>query len=148
MNLIKANSFPRTYRGIDSIFDDFFKRTWVDFAATDTFNSHPAVNIKESDDGFELELAAPGLLKEDFKVYIDDDSLTISATKEASTEKTSEAGYKRREFNFASFKRSFQLPESVNTETIGANYKDGILYVSLPKREEAKKQPARTIEIS
>ena len=147
MNLIKASSFPSTYRNIDNVFDDLFKRTWIDFAGTENFTSHPSVNIKENDDNFELELAAPGLSKADFNVHIDNNLLTISANKEASTEETSAITYKRREFNYGNFQRSFQLDDSIDTENIGANYKNGLLFVNLPKREEAKKQPARTIAI-
>ncbi len=147
MSINKVNSFPSTYRSVNSVFDDLFKRAWVDFAGTDNFISHPAVNIKENDDNFELELAAPGLDKEAFNINLNEGVLTVSTSLENKEEKT-ETGYKRREFNYSSFKRSFHLPDTVDSKGIVANYENGILLVSLPKREEAKKKPARTIEIN
>ncbi|MCL4165414.1 UNVERIFIED_CONTAM: hypothetical protein GTU68_058213 [Idotea baltica] len=95
-----------------------------------------------------MEVAAPGLSKKDFKVELDKDVLTISAEVEKKSEGIEE-NYTRKEFSKYSFKRSFTLPEQkVDGEKIIANYKDGVLYVSLPKREEAKPKPARSIEIS
>lgn len=146
MSLIKANNLPSHYRSVNSVFDDLFKRAWVDFAGTDNFISHPAVNIKENDDKFELELAVPGLSKEQVNIHLDEGVLTISATTEQKEEVT-ESGYKRREFNYNSFKRSFHLPDTIDSASIGASYENGILLVNLPKREEAKKKPARNIAI-
>lgn len=147
MSINKVNKFPSTYRNVNSVFDDLFKRAWVDFAATDNFNSHPAVNIKENDDNFELELAAPGLNKEAFNLNLNEGVLTVSTITESKEEKT-KTGYKRREFNYSSFKRSFHLPDTIDSKGIVANYENGILLVALPKREEAKKKPARTIQIN
>lgn len=109
----------------------------------------PAVNVKEDDGTFSLEVAAPGLNKEDFKVKVDKDILTISSEVENKTEDTDSAGkYTRKEFSYRSFQRSFTLPESVDGDGINAKYENGVLHVSLPKREEAKVKPAREIEIA
>jgi HSP20 family protein len=107
----------------------------------------PAVNITESDDNFKLAVAAPGLSKEDFKISIDNDLLSISAeTKEEKN--SSNEKYNRKEFSFSSFKRTFTLPEHVDVEKIAAAYDSGVMTLTLPKREEAKPKPAREIKIS
>lgn len=109
----------------------------------------PAVNIKQSETDFSLELAIPGLGKEDIKISVDKDVLTISSEKKSETEEKEESGtYTRREFSYHSFKRSFTLPESVNTDKIDAKFENGVLYLHLPKREEALPKPARLIDIS
>lgn len=110
-------------------------------------HSFPAVNVLESENAFKIELAAPGLKKEDFKVNIHENTLTISTEKKAETEET-EGNYTRKEFNFASFKRSFTLPKSVDGEKIVATYTDGVLGLELPKKEEAKPKEPRLIEIA
>jgi HSP20 family protein len=99
----------------------------------------PSVNITETDRSFEVEMAAPGLEKKDFKINLDNDVLTISAEhrEEYQQEKKN---YTRQEFNYQAFERSFVLPNSVNAESINAEYKDGILHLMIPKKEEAKKK--------
>ena len=109
-------------------------------------NTRPAVNIKETEEGYGLEVAAPGFAKEDFKIDLDHDLLTISVEKENKTEEEKN-GYTRREFNYASFKRSFTLPETVDREKIQASYTNGILNVGLPKKEQEQKLK-RNISIS
>ena len=106
----------------------------------------PAVNIKETETGFELELIAPGLKKEDFNVEVENELMTISADFEENREENNE-GYSRKEYSFRSFKRSFTLPETIDDEAIKADYKDGVLRLSLPKREEALPKPKRLISI-
>ncbi len=131
---------------LDRIFDD---RKWLGTTENDLIaNSFaPAVNIKETESGFSVELAAPGMKKEDFKLSIEHDRLSISA--EAKTEKKEDDdSYSCREFSYHSFQRSFSLPENaVDQDKISAQYRDGILYVELPKRDEIKTKPARTIDI-
>ena len=107
----------------------------------------PAVNITESKDDFAIELAAPGLEKKDFNVEIHNNVLTISCQKEMKNEVEDEK-VMRREFSYTAFKRSFTLPESADGDKIKANYNEGILKLSIPKREEAKEKPARQISIS
>lgn len=110
-------------------------------------SSTPAVNIIEGKDDFKIEVAAPGLSKEDFRINLDNDLLTISANKETKTEEQNET-YTRREFSYSSFCRSFTLPETVDGEKISASQKEGILTIHVPKKEEAKVKPAREIAIA
>ena len=94
----------------------------------------PAVNVKETEEAFEVSLAAPGLNKEDFKLSVEDDRLSIRAEQEGKNEESNER-YTRKEFSFQSFSRSFLLPENVNSNDISASYENGILKVQLPKVE-------------
>jgi HSP20 family protein len=121
--------------------DDFFP------VITNRNNSMPAVNIRESEKNFILELAVPGIDKKDLKIDINDDVLTISSETKSENEENND-GYKRKEFSYSTFCRSFYLPENVNREKIGASYKDGILNVELPKMEEEKNKISRQIKIS
>nr|WP_321225508.1 Hsp20/alpha crystallin family protein [uncultured Psychroserpens sp.] len=129
--------------------DDIFNRDLPSVFASN-FNTGitlPKVNIKETADDFMVEMAVPGLKKSDFHLNLDNQVLSISTeTKEENEIK--EENYTRREFGYSSFKRTFTLPESVNDEKIDANYKDGILSILLPKKEEAKQKPARSIKVS
>jgi HSP20 family protein len=110
--------------------------------------SLPAVNIREDEKAFYLELAVPGMNKNDLKIEVKDDVLTISAEQKEEKQEDFE-GYKRREFSYNSFCRSFYLPDDVNGEKIGAAYKDGILNVEIPRLEEdKKKEKIRTVSIS
>lgn len=121
-----------------SLFDDFLVR---DLSKSKDFGTLPAVNVKETDSAYELELAAPGMEKKDFKIELENDTLSISAQIEnKSEEKESEGKYSRREFSYRSFRRVFNLPENmVNSEQVSANYKDGILHVIVPKKEQTTK---------
>jgi HSP20 family protein len=137
---IARRNFRPFYMG--SIFDnDFFP-----VMSTNT-NSMPAVNIKEDEKSFMLDLAVPGIDKKDLKIDINEDLLTISSETKNDSEENKD-GYKRKEFSYTSFCRSFQIPENVNREKIEANYKDGILSVSLPKFEEEKNKISRQVKIS
>ncbi|WP_425236292.1 Hsp20/alpha crystallin family protein [Ulvibacterium sp.] len=141
MSLIKRNDvlFP-------SLMNEIFKPDW--FGGMENYSTKvPAVNIKENEADYELELAVPGRTKEDFNIEVDDNVLTISA--EAKSEKTkSEENYTRREFGFYSFKRAFTLPETIDEDKIKASYTDGLLKFVLPKKEEALPKPKRMIELS
>jgi HSP20 family protein len=149
MTLLKfKNDQPAKYTErvpqINEMFNDLFDGMLTsDFRRTST----PAVNIIETDDDFKLEVAAPGLAKEDFKINVDNDLLTVSAEKKnENNEKNSR--YTRKEFSYVSFTRSFTLPELVDAEHIRASYESGVMTLTLPKREEAKPKPAREIKIS
>jgi len=123
------------------LFDDFFNRSWNDWfdgGLSSRVMNVPAVNISERKDDFLVTLAAPGLKKEDFKIDLESNVLTISSEKEEETKEEDEK-YTRKEYSYSSFQRSFMLPEDVNQNTIQANYKDGVLHLILPKKEEAKK---------
>jgi len=110
------------------------------------FKTLPAVNISEGENEFTIEVAAPGLEKKDFKIDLDNDSLTIASVREDKNEESQDQ-YTRREFRYNSFSRSFTLPETVDAESISASHKNGVLNVSIPKKEEAKAKPARQITI-
>jgi HSP20 family protein len=107
----------------------------------------PSVNVYETDHEVVLEFSAPGYKKDDIKIELEKDLLSISG--EIKNEQTDEKrSYSRREFQMSSFKRSFTIPEIVDTDKINASYEDGLLKVSMPKRDEAKPKPPRTIQIS
>ncbi len=109
-------------------------------------NTLPSVNIAESNESFKIEFAAPGLSKEEFKINLDNNVLTVGSEKKEEKEESNE-NFTRREFNYSSFQRSFTLPDSVNGEEITAEYQNGVLNIEIPKREEAKAKPVREIEI-
>lgn len=139
MSLIKRNRlyFPAM--------EDFFGPDW--FGGTSNgMNTLPAVNIKESEKNFELELAIPGQKRDDFNVEIDDNVLTISMETQVEDDSVTD-NYTRKEFSYSSFSRSFTLPETIDETKIDASYRDGILKVLLPKREEALPKPKRMISI-
>lgn len=127
--------------------NDLFRNNFFGDLLDDNSVSTPAVNIAEGPEGYTIEVAAPGLSKNDFKVNLENNVLTISSSKENKKEEKN-GNYTRQEFSYASFSRSFTLPESVENEKIAASYKDGILYVSIPKKDEAKVKPAREIAIA
>ena len=134
----------RTYPGI---FDEFFGRdSYPVHYNRYGFKSLPAVNITEGDNEYTIEVAAPGLDRKDFKIDLDKDCLTISSVVEDSKEE-SQDHYTRREFRYSNFSRSFTLPELVDAENIAASHKNGVLSVSIPKKEEAKAKPARQIDL-
>jgi HSP20 family protein len=110
-------------------------------------SSMPAVNIREDEKNYVLELAVPGIERDDLKIDINEDVLTISAESKSESEEKND-GYKRKEFSYSSFCRSFYIPDNVNKEKIGANYKEGILSVDLPKQEEEKNKISRQVKIS
>ncbi len=107
----------------------------------------PKVNIKETAENFQVHMAVPGFKKDNFNISVENEELLISAEIEENTEEKNEE-FTRKEFGYASFRRSFVLPETVDGDKIKASYEDGILNVILPKKEEAKPKPARTIKIS
>ena len=107
--------------------------------------NRPAVNILETEDDFQIQLAAPGLNKEDFVLEVENDVLTISAKKVA--EQKEGEKYTRHEFSYGEFTRKFNLPETIDNQGISANFVQGILTVTLAKKQEAKPQPARKIDI-
>ncbi len=143
--LMKINKTP-VQSTLSRMMDDFFNG-FGDMHENSLMATKPSVNIVENEDNFMVEVAAPGLDKKDFNVTVEDDILTISAERKDESEDKS-GTFTRREFNYTSFSRSFHLPETCNSEKINANYKDGMLMLEIPKREEAKKKPAKTIEIS
>lgn len=132
-----------------SLVDEFFGKDLLGNLLEDGFTgvNMPAVNIVDGKDEFRIDVAAPGLDKKDFKIDLNHNVLTISSEKNNEKEEKKER-YMRREFSYTSFKRSFTLPETAQFEKISANHKDGILQISIPKKEEAKVKPPRQIEIA
>ncbi|HXD78602.1 MAG TPA: Hsp20/alpha crystallin family protein [Puia sp.] len=106
----------------------------------------PAVNISEQKDSYVVSLAAPGMKKDDFKIDVDGSTLTISAESEE-TKEDKEERFTRKEFNYTSFTRSFTLPEWINKDKIDASYDNGLLKLTLPKTEEARKLSSRHINV-
>jgi HSP20 family protein len=133
------------------LFDRFLENDLFDwsnrnFSTTNT--TVPSVNIKESADGFEVELAAPGFVKSDFNIELSHDLMTISSEKKVENETKEGEEFARKEFSYQSFCRSFNLPNTADSEKIKAKYENGILRINIPKKEEAKPKPARQIAIS
>ncbi|WP_426277795.1 Hsp20/alpha crystallin family protein [Chryseobacterium sp. S-02] len=148
MNLIKKNwsNVP----GVPNLFDDFFNRelfNWGNNNYSSTSTTVPSVNIVENADTYQVQVAAPGMEKNDFEIKLDGNLLTISSAKQDSNE-TQEGNFTRREFSYQSFQRSFELPKDVvDQENIQAKYENGLLMLTIPKKEEAKQKPPRLIEI-
>lgn len=146
MNLIKFDPFLHTTR-MPGMLEDFFGRNIGDFVGADFATNVPSVNISETESGYQLEVAAPGLSKEDFHISLDKDRLTISSEKSMKNEST-EGKWTRREFNFSSFSRSFVLPKTVEKDHISAKYENGVLFLTVPKKAEVvKEEKSRVIEI-
>lgn len=135
-----------------SIFDDFLGgdlMNWAGFNNSQTGTTLPAVNVSENNETFKIEMAAPGMKKEDFKIDLDNNLLVISSEKEEKNEELNKEGnYFRKEFSYQSFKRSFSLPMNiVNYDQISAKYSEGILQITIPKKEEAKPKPLKQINV-
>jgi len=148
MTLLKLNNRLAKQFDTRPMLTDFLNEIYGDILTPETkLNTLPGVNIKEENDKFIIALAAPGLSKEDFKISIENDVLTISAEKK---EEVSEVKphYKRKEFSYSNFKRSFNLPETVNTEDINASYENGVLALNIPKKSEAKQKSAFEVKVS
>ena len=151
MSLIQRNRnlLPSFSRLWDE--DDFFNRgvNWGLSNFSDLNSTLPAVNIRETDDNYEVEMAAPGMKKEDFKIELDNNILTISSEKTEEHEENGKEKYSRKEFSYQSFQRSFNLPkEVVDEEKIKAHYKEGVLHLIIPKKEQAKQKPPRNKQSS
>lgn len=149
MSIIKRNgnhsqSFP-------ALFDDLFSRelfNWGNNNFSSTSTTVPSVNIRETADNYEVEVAAPGMEKKDFSIRLDGSLLTISSVKEQQQENKQE-NYTRKEFSYQSFQRSFELPKNVvDEDNINARYENGLLRLTIPKKEEAKQKEPRMIEIA
>lgn len=154
VNVLKNGSLANTnsntnFPMMSNWLDDLFNRD-LPSVFTSNFNTGitlPKVNIKETADAFIVDMAVPGLKKSDFHLDLDNQTLSISTELKEENEHKEE-NYTRREFGYSSFKRTFNLPESVNDEEINATYTNGILSILLPKKEEAKQKPPRSIKIS
>jgi HSP20 family protein len=141
----------RTESAFPSLFDKIFNGDLMDWGMTNFSSPNstlPAVNVRETKDDYIIELAAPGMKKNDFKIQFQNSVLIISSEKQDEKNDT-DNNFTRREFSYQSFQRSFTVPhQNVDSDKINASYSDGILHVKLPKREEVKPKPVREIKIS
>lgn len=135
----------RTNNWLPSVFNDFFGNEWMENSS----KSVPAINIQQNENGFTVEVAAPGMTKEDCVVRIDDDNnLVISFEKKNEKEdKDKKGAYLRREFSYTQFQRRMVLPDDVEKEKITAKVENGVLTVEIPTREEEKVSASKLIEI-
>ena len=137
MNLLK-----RQNPDFNSLFNELiFNQDWNNQKL-----SLPAVNIIEADDHFDIQLAAPGMKKSNFQIEVEEGVLIISSDTDTQSDKT-ETCFTLKEFGYHSFKRSFNIPDTINVDRISATYKEGILTVSLPKKEEALPQSKKLVSI-
>lgn len=143
-------ALTKTSEGFPVLFDDFFKpwNEWFDNGSNFWGRQVriPSVNITENKDAYDVSLAVPGMKKDDFKIDVHGNMLTISCDKDE-TKEEKDKKFTRKEYSYYSFSRSFTLPDEVNAEKIDARYEDGLLKISLPRKEEAKKTAAKQIAV-
>ncbi|MFV0471662.1 MAG: Hsp20/alpha crystallin family protein [Paludibacteraceae bacterium] len=143
MSLVRFSPSSFSHRFFDG---DFFDRENRNYPKTNT--SLPSVNIKENDDEFTVEMAAPGFEKKDFNIEVRNNLMTISSEKKEIAETKEREFFTKREFSYQSFSRSFTLPQAADTEKVNATYDKGILNVIIPKREESKSKTPHRIEVN
>lgn len=147
MKVVAYNPFkPFAPSAFTSILDELAGRSISEFMGNNFVSGTPSVNIIEKEDSYDIEVAAPGLVKEDFSIELIKDQLIVSGTKESTTEDKVEGKYTRQEFNYKSFKRSFTISEDIDAERINASYADGILTINMGKKVEVQ-EPTKTIDI-
>lgn len=145
MTLVKfKRNTPTT--GFDRLFDDFFTNDFFKPVFRESGNTMPSANISENENSYHIELVAPGMEKEDFKIELDDQILSVKAEKGISSEDEN-VNYKMREFNFQSFERSFRLPKEIKGDKIKAGYSNGILTLEIPKIELEESKKIKTIKV-
>lgn len=131
----------------NSPLDRFFRNDLTDFWGTDVMETIPSLNLTEDKNHYLIELAAPGLKKEDFNVNVEGNLLTISSNKETESKEEKEDGFSRREYNYSSFSRTVTLPDYAEAEKITAKYVDGVLSLTIPKKPEAQKIMGQKIKV-
>jgi HSP20 family protein len=150
MSLAKRNGW--LFNDMPTLFNDMFTRdlwNWGLENNSSTNTTIPAINLKETNDNFEVEVAAPGMSKKDFKIELNGNMLTIGSEKANEWQDNENEKYTRKEFSYQSFQRTFQLPKDVvDEDKIQAKYENGLLHLTIPKKEHAKQRPPRMIEIS
>ena len=145
---VKNNGGLQRYFDTRPMFTELFNDMFDNFLPADVNRATvPAVNIKETENKFNVSLAVPGLTKEDFKINVEDDVLSIS-TERSEEKNESNERYTRKEFTYNSFKRSFNLPEHIDASKISAAYENGILSIDLPKVAEEKQKNIHEIKIA
>jgi HSP20 family protein len=126
----------------------FFRNDFLNLWDMDLMDTTPSINIREEKENYKIELAAPGLKKEDFKIEVDKNILTISSEQESENKQGGESsGYLRNEYNYSSFSRSLSLPENVDSDNIMAKYENGILLLTVPKKPEGKESGRKLINV-
>lgn len=150
MTLVKRNG--NLLNPLPMLFDDFFNRDLFNWSNTNFSNTNttiPAVNIKETSENYEVEVAAPGMTKKDFKIELDGNMLTISSEKSTQNVQNENERFYLKEFSYQSFQRTFNLQKDVvDIDKIQARYENGLLHLLIPKKEEAKQKPPRLIQVS
>jgi HSP20 family protein len=150
MSLVKRNGW--SMQDMPTLFNDFFTKDLWDWGLSNNSTTNttiPAINVKENNDAYVVEVAAPGMQKNDFKIELDGNMLTIRSEKEERRVNNDNEKYTRREFSYQSFQRTFQLPKDVvDEDKIQARYENGLLHLTIPKKEHAKQRPPRMIEIA
>ena len=145
---MKSNSLLPS---VNTLFDDFFSKDifdWNNRNFSSLGSTLPSANLKENDEQMEIELVAPGMKKEDFKIEIENNLLSISCEKkEEKTEEDKKNKYTRKEFNYESFCRSFYLPSNVRKDEISATYKDGLLHVTILKNNDESGNGSKIITV-
>jgi len=150
MSIVKRNGW--LFNDTPTFFNDFFAKDFWNWGLENNSSTNttiPAINVKETNDNFEVEVAAPGMTKKDFKIELNGNMLTISSEKQNEWQENENEKYTRREFSYQSFQRTFQLPKDVvDEDKIQAKYENGLLHLTIPKKEHAKQRPPRMIEIA
>ncbi len=143
MNLIKFNR-PARPRTFSTLMDEFFNNTFPESFNNDFNWNSPSTNIKETDNGYTIEMAVPGIDKNNVDIRVEKDQLIVESKTSSENEESNDK-YTMRQFNYSAFRKSFYLNNKIDNDKIDAQYKDGILYISLEKKDEAKTKEPRTI---
>lgn len=139
----QQRSSPKLY----DPFDGFFRNNFLDLWNRDLISTIPSVNIRENKDDYSIEMAVPGMKKEDFDIDIDNNTITISCQKESETKDGSEENYSRREYNYSRFSRSFTVPQNAQLDQVKAKYADGMLQLSVPKKTNGQNTAGQKIKV-
>jgi HSP20 family protein len=140
----RRQSVPRLYDPLNNFWGDNFMDIWDQGNRTNTI---PSVNIKEEKDSYRVEMAVPGMKKEDFDIDVDGNVMTISSEKESESKQDGEDDFARREYNYSCFSRSFTIPENADANKITAKYTDGVLRLSIAKNPNAQKEKRNQIKV-
>ena len=143
MNLIKFNR-PARPRTFSTLMDEFFNNTFPESFNNDFNWNSPSTNIKETDNGYTIEMAVPGIDKNNVDIRVEKDQLIVESKTSSENEESNDK-YTMRQFNYSAFRKSFYLNNKIDNDKIDAQYKDGILYITLEKKDEAKTKEPRTI---
>lgn len=145
MNLIRFNR-PKSPKTFTNVLDDFFNQSFPE-VFTNEFNwNTPSTNVKETKDGYTIEMALPGIDKKAIDIRVEKDQLIVESKHSSeNVEKNEDENYTMREFNYSAFRKSFYLNDTIDSNKIDAQYKDGVLYIDLEKKDEAKPKEPRNI---